>query len=232
MTRFTTHQEKWGEFLDVKVNFPEVLAKQLHSRRKRVEGKALLGTVTDAYQPVEARYKITQASLQVLAEYQHLEVHILTKSALVQRDIPVLRRLRACEVGFTVTTLERNIARVLEPYASPPQLRLAAARQLIKAGIPVWVFIAPLLPGLADTEEALFRLLQALHETGIREILLDYLNPYPAVIHRLKKAYLHYFPEALPVLEEYLRHPEIYRARIAACLQQASSMVGCQCSFA
>ena len=231
MCRFTGHQEKWGEFLDVKVNFPEVLAKQLRSRRKRTVGKVLLATVTDAYQPAEARYKITQASLEVLAEYQLLEVHILTKSALVQRDISILRQLRACEVGFTITTLERNIARVFEPYASPPQLRLAAARQLMKAGIPVWVFIAPLLPGLSDTEEALTRLLHTLQETGIEDIMLDYLNPYPAVVQHLKNAYRHYFPEALSELKDYLHQPGIYQEKIKIRLHQVSSFVGCQCNF-
>lgn len=80
MCRFTDHRENWGEFLDVKVNFPDVLAKQLRSRT-RPEGKVLLGTVTDAYQPAEAIYEITRSSLEILAEDQSLEVHILTKSS-------------------------------------------------------------------------------------------------------------------------------------------------------
>ncbi|MDD4169339.1 MAG: radical SAM protein [Desulfotomaculaceae bacterium] len=230
MCRFTGHQKKWGEFLDVKVNFPSVLAKRL-SGRARPEGKVMLSTVTDAYQPAEALYKITRSSLEVLAEYQLLEVHILTKSALVQRDLPVLRRLRACEVGVTITTMDRNIARVLEPGASPPHLRLAAARQLMQAGIPVWVFIAPLLPGLSDTEEGLISLLQTLHQTGIREILIDCLNPYPAVVHRLKNAYRRYFPGALPELEEYLRHPAIYQHKIESRLNLVNELVGCQPCF-
>jgi DNA repair photolyase len=89
MCRFRNHQENWGEYLDVKVNFPEVLAKQLNGRRHRPEGKLILGTVTDAYQPVEARYKITQSVLKILADYQRLEVHILTKSALGAEGYPV-----------------------------------------------------------------------------------------------------------------------------------------------
>lgn len=230
MCRFTGHQEKWGEFLDIKVNFPDVLAKKLNGR-VRPEGKVLLGSVTDAYQPVEARYKITRASLEILAGYQLLDVHILTKSALVQRDLPILRQLRACEVGFTITTMERNIARVIEPGASPPHLRLAAARQLIKAGIPVWVFIAPLLPGLSDTEEALTSLLLTLHEAGIKEILLDYLNPYSVVVHRLKGVYRQYFPKALPKLEEYLHYPVIYKDKIEGRLNQICRFVGCQANF-
>ncbi|MDI3534756.1 MAG: hypothetical protein PWQ82_1121 [Thermosediminibacterales bacterium] len=230
MCRFTGHQEKWGRFLDVKVNFSDILDKQLKSRI-RPEGKVLLGSVTDAYQPAEAIHKITRSSLEILADYQLLEVHILTKSALVQRDIPILRQLRACEVGFTITTLDSNIARVIEPGASPPHLRLTAARELIKAGIPVWVFIAPMLPGVTDTEKSLVRLLHAVYECGIREILMDHLNPYPAVVQRLKSAYRRYFPEALPELEEYLCYPEIYQDKIEGRVQQIGKLVDCQPKF-
>lgn len=220
MGRFTEHDENWGEFLDVKVNFPDVLARQLSRRRIPPEGKVLLGTVTDAYQPAEAHYGITRSSLEVLAGYPLMELHLLTKSDLVQGDIPILGRLRACEVGFTITTLDPKVSRMLEPGASPPNLRLAAARELMKAGIAVWVFIAPLLPGLTDTEESLGTLLQALRESGIRNVRLDKLNPYPAVIDRLKRIYRRSFPGALPRLEEYLRQPGIYRETIARRLRK------------
>ncbi len=219
MCRFTGHTEKWGEFLDVKVNFPDVLARQLSGRRTRPEGKVIIGSVTDAYQPAEARYGITRACLQVLAGYRQLEVGVLTKSHLVERDLPILRAMPSREVGFTITTLDRNIAGVLEPGASPPNLRLAAAEKLIKAGIPVWVFVAPLLPGLTDTPASLTALLRALRDAGVQEILFDHLNPYPAVANRLKGAYRRHFPAALPALEEYLRHPGGYRDEVDALLR-------------
>jgi hypothetical protein len=88
---------------------------------------------------------------------------------------------------------------------------LAAAGRLIAAGIPVWVFIAPLLPGLTDTGESLAALFRAIRAAGVRDILLDHLNPYPAAVSRLKSAYRRHFPQALPGLEEYLRHPGRYR---------------------
>jgi DNA repair photolyase len=223
MCRFSGHKEKWGEFLDVKVNFADVLARQLSGRRTRPAGKVTIGSVTDAYQPAEERYGITRASLQVLAEYQLLEVGVLTKSHLVERDIPILRALRVCEVGFTLTTLDGDVAGVLEPGASPPKARLAAAGALIKAGIPVWVFVAPLLPGLTDAERSLTALFQSLRETGVKEILFDHLNPYPAVANRMKTAYRQYFPTALPALEEYLRHPGGYWDEIGALLRSAAA---------
>lgn len=231
MCRFTGHQDQWGEFLDVKINFPEVLASQLRRRRTPPAGKILVGTVTDAYQPAEKHYELTRASLQLLAEYPLLEVHILTKSALVLRDLPLLRQLRACEVGFTITTMEEAVARIIEPHASPPALRLAAAKELQEAGIPVWVFIAPLLPGLTDTEEALVALLQALQAAGIKEILLDYLNAYPAVVHRLHEVYRRHFPGAAPALTAYLRQPGLYRAELADRLRRLGGSLGCRPYF-
>ncbi|MFA0887604.1 MAG: radical SAM protein [Synergistales bacterium] len=216
MSRFTDHTEKWGEFLDIKVNFAAVLARQLASGRKKPAGKVLVGTVTDAYQPAEADYGLTRSSLESLADYQLLDVHLLTKSALVRRDIAILRRLRSCEVGFTITTMDRKAAEILEPGASPPDLRLAAARDLLSAGIPVWVFIAPLLPGLTDSEQSLASLYGSLREAGIREARVDHLNPYPAVVHRLESVYRRHFPWALPVLRESFQRPKEYRERIDA----------------
>lgn len=230
MCRFTGHTEPWGEFLDVKINFPQVLTKQL-SGRSKPRGKVLIGTVTDAYQPAEARYQITRASLEILADYGLLEPHILTKSALVQRDIAILQRIPGAEVGFTITTMDSKVARIVEPGASAPSLRLAAARKLKAAGIPVWVFIAPLLPGLSDTEESLTQLFTALRKAGIDSISLDFLNPYPAVVSRLKKMYREHFPASLPDLEDYLRHPSTYQHDIDLRIQQVTSQLGCHPDF-
>ena len=221
MCRFTDHRGNWGEFLDFKINFPDVLARQLGGRSRR-KGKVLVGTVTDAYQPAEAQYGITRSSLNILVDHPLLEVHILTKSDLVRRDIEILHKLAACEVGFTITTMDKSISRVLEPSASSPDLRLEAAGELMKAGIPVWVFAAPLLPGLTDTEAALKTLVSALQKTGIRKVEFGSLNPYPAVARRLKSVYKRNFPWALPELEEYLRHPDGCREEIVSRIARLS----------
>lgn len=230
MCRFSGHREKWGDFLDVKINLPEILMKQLN-RRNPPKGKVLLGSVTDVYQPDEAQYKITRSILEILVEYRLMEVHILTKSSLVQRDISLLHRLPGSKVGFTITTMDQNITRIIEPGASPPDLRLAAAQKLIKEGIQVWVFIAPLLPGLSDTEKALTKLLENIHHAGIREILVDNLNPYPVVIHNLKITYRRYFPWAMSSLDEYLQHPMIYQDKIKDRFYRISGQIGCRPYF-
>lgn len=214
MSRFRDHEEEWGEFLDVKVNFAAVLARQLQACRKKPEGKVLFGTVTDAYQPAEADYGLTRSSLEILADYQLLGVHVLTKSAMVRRDISILSRLRSCEVGFTITTMDRAVSGIIEPGASPPELRLAAARDLQSSGIRVWVFIAPLLPGLTDSEASLGSLYSALREAGINEVQVDHLNPYPAVVQRLRALYRRHFPWALPALSESIQCPGRYRQKL------------------
>ena len=221
MCRFTGREEKWGEFLDIKTNFPHILAKQLAGRRRPPEGKVLIGTVTDAYQPAEVQWEITRSCLEILAGYPGMEVHILTKSGLVRRDLDLLFRLKRCEVGFTITTLDRAVAGVLEPGAPPPHVRLAAARELSEAGVAVWAFVAPLLPGLTDTELSLRELSGALRKNGIGEIRLDRLNPYPAVIHQLLETYLRHFPESLPQLEDYLGNPAGYGGEIASLVRRA-----------
>lgn len=230
MCRFTGHREPWGEFVDVKVNFPQVLAKQLKGRRVP-EGRVILGSVTDAYQPAEAWYGLTRSCLEALAGHPSLEVEILTKSSLVVRDLPLLQKLPGCSVGFTVTTAHEKAARILEPGASPPGLRLAAARRLAGAGIPVWVFIAPVLPGVGDGEEDLAGLFEELKRAGVKEVLADTLNPYPAVARRLKKVYRRHFPAALADLELCMAEPGFYRSKIKKTLAGISARFGCRLSL-
>lgn len=211
MCRFTGHEEEWGTFLDVKVNFPAILARQFERSRTTPSGKVLVGTVTDAYQPAEEKYRLTRSTLEILADHPGMEVHVLTKSALVRRDISILKRLGKCEVGFTITTLDDRAARILEPGASPPMERIEAAEELMKEGIRVWVFIAPLLPGLTDSEDSLSALLGSLREKGIKQVEFDPLNPYPAMAKRLRKTYSRHFPGLLSILEEHLRNSQSCR---------------------
>ncbi len=118
MKRFTGHSEPWGDFVDVKANVAHVLRRQL----KRVrEGTLLIGTVTDPYQPLEKRYRLTRDCLSALVPTP-LEVHILTRSPLVVRDTDILRQLSHVEVGLSITTNREDVSRSLNrgPPPSPP----------------------------------------------------------------------------------------------------------------
>lgn len=151
MKRFTGHAgDKWGKFVDVKINAPEVLAKQLARNPRR--GTILIGSVTDAYQSVEAKLKLTRQILEVLARHD-FPVSILTKSDLVVRDTDLLAQLNECEVGLTITALDDEVRQVFEPRASSPQKRISALQQLHESDITTYAFLGPILPGLTDIEE-------------------------------------------------------------------------------
>jgi DNA repair photolyase len=146
---------------------PRLLRDELSKPGYRPEVIAL-GANTDPYQPIERRLGITRGILEVLAEFRH-PVSIVTKSDLVRRDLdllaPMARQRLAC-VLVSVTTLDRKLARRMEPRAPVPERRLAALRALSEAGVPVGVLASPMIPGL--TENELEAILQAAAEAGAR----------------------------------------------------------------
>jgi len=142
MKRFTRHIEPWGSFVDVKIHAPEVLRRQL----KRAErGTIMVSSVTDAYQPVEARYELTRKCLEIISLY-NFPLSILTKSPLVLRDMDIISKFDDAEVGLTITTDDDRMRKIFEPSAPPVPARIDALKKLRKAGIRTYVFIGPLLP--------------------------------------------------------------------------------------
>lgn len=128
-----------------------------------------IGTNTDPYQPIERQYRIMREILEVLEARGH-PVGIVTKSALVTRDIDILSRMAErglAKVALSVTTMDRMLARTMEPRASTPTKRLEAIRQLSDAGIPASVMVAPIVPGLTDPE--IERILDSAYAAGARE---------------------------------------------------------------
>ncbi len=151
--------------LTAKVNAATVLERELSRPGYRPE-TIMLGANTDPYQPVERVRRITRSILEVLCRYRH-PVAIATKSALVLRDLDLLRPMsdqRLASVGISVTTLDHRLARTLEPRAASPKRRLEAIRALSDAGVPVSVMAAPMIPFVNDHE--LERILAAAAEVG------------------------------------------------------------------
>jgi DNA repair photolyase len=137
----------------VKERAPELLRQRLAARSWKPQVVALSG-VTDPYQPAERRLELTRRCLTVLAEFRN-PVAIITKSFLVTRDVDLLAELAgigAASVAVSITTLDPELARRMEPYAAPPRKRLAAIERLAVAGVPVGVMVAPVVPGLTDHE--------------------------------------------------------------------------------
>jgi DNA repair photolyase len=153
--------------LFMKPNAPELLERELSSPDYSPKIIAI-GSNTDPYQPIERRYQIVRRILEVLDRAGH-PVGIVTKSALVLRDLDILTRMAKrdlVKVAISVTTLNPKLARVMEPRASTPPLRLDALRQLVKAGVPTSTLVAPVIPALNDSE--IERILEAVAETGVR----------------------------------------------------------------
>ncbi|MFQ6015735.1 MAG: radical SAM protein [Anaerolineae bacterium] len=192
MKRFTGHREEWGHFVDVRVNAAEVLARQLKRARA---GSIMLSSVTDAYQPLERKYGISRACLEVLCHHPAFTVSILTKSDLVLRDLDILHQLQQVEVAFTITTLDDEIRRRFEPKAPPVSTRLDALAQLAEAGIATWAFYGPALPYLSDSEERMEALFQELKQVGVSYILVDSMNLRGAMWGRVRACLEEYYPE-------------------------------------
>ena len=153
--------------LFMKPNAPELLERELSSPDYSPKIIAI-GTNTDPYQPIERRYQIVRRILEVLERAGH-PVGIVTKSALVLRDVDILMRMAKrdlVKVAISITTLDPKLARVMEPRASTPPRRLEALRELVKAGVPASTLVAPVIPALNEAE--IERILQAVAETGVR----------------------------------------------------------------
>ena len=154
--------------LYAKINAAELLDKEFANPRYTPKYIAL-GAVTDPYQPIERQYKITRSILEVLDRTSH-PVGIVTKNALVARDVDILSRMAErglAKVAISITTLDRKLARQMEPRASTPGKRLEAVKILADAGVPVAVMTAPIIPALNDSE--IERILKAASEAGARE---------------------------------------------------------------
>ncbi|HHT9139121.1 MAG TPA: radical SAM protein [Candidatus Wunengus sp. YC60] len=142
MKRYTGHTEAWGSFVDVKINAPEILQRQL-KRAKR--GRILISSVTDAYQPIESKYKLTRQCLEILLQSQ-FPVDILTKSPLVLRDTDLIKKFKDIEVGITITTNDEKIRKIFEPNAPSIMARIRTLKALHDKGLKTYAFIGPVLP--------------------------------------------------------------------------------------
>jgi DNA repair photolyase len=151
MKRFTGHKEPWGEFVDVKINAPDLLREEI-TRKK--PGRIWLSGVCDPYQPLEARYELTRNCMRILAQ-SRWPVTVQTRSPLVLRDIDILKEGRDFEVGLSVTTADDSIRKLFEPKAPAIIDRIRALDELHKVGIRTYAMIAPTLPGAESLPDIL-----------------------------------------------------------------------------
>lgn len=179
----------------VKVNAPEVLRQELARRTWRRE-LVVVGAATDPYQPAEGKYRITRRILEALLAFR-TPVSLITKGTLVVRDADVLAQLAAgpgAEVNVTIGTLDPAAWRALEPGTPPPWQRLAAVRRLAAAGVPVGVFLAPIMPGINDGAQHLGAVVQAAAEAGAQWVVPLTLRLAPGVREWFLPALSRHYP--------------------------------------
>jgi len=171
MRRYSGHSEPWGQFVDVKINAPDLLARQIIKTRKK--GTIWIASVCDPYQPLEKKYELTRRLVEILIG-KDFPVVIQSKSALLRRDLDIIRRLSDVEAGFSIATEDEASARLFEPHAAPIRERIEVLKEFKAAGVRTFAFVGPLLPG---NPEKLVDLLAPV----VEHAFIDRMNYVPAV---------------------------------------------------
>ena len=174
-------RETWGDFVDVKMNIPVVLSKELKKKKCGVVG---ISTVTDPYQPVEKKYKLTRYCLEQLLKYD-FPVNIQTKSSLVVRDLDLISQFSDAEVMMSIATLNDDERQLLEPFSSSIDERLNVLRECSNVGVKTSVFFGPIYPTIA--KEDILQIIDTFIEYGASEIMIDRLNLKPGIWENVKR---------------------------------------------
>ncbi|UCF12642.1 MAG: radical SAM protein [Thermoplasmatales archaeon] len=174
-------RENWGNFIDVKSNIPLVLSKEVKNKKGGIVG---ISTVTDPYQPIEKKYKLTLNCLEQLLKYD-FPISIQTKSSLVLRDIKMVSKFSNAEVIISITTFDDNERKLLEPYASTVEKRLDALRKYAEVGIQTSVFFGPIYPSISTDE--IPEIIDTFIDYGASKIWIDSLNLKQGVWNSIKK---------------------------------------------
>jgi DNA repair photolyase len=181
-----------------------------------------IGTATDPYQPAEREYGVTRACLEELSKREGLSISVITKSNQIVRDIDIFKEIAErseLSLNITITTLRARLARLLEPRAPRPDLRMAAVKQLREAGLRVGVSASPLIPGITDREGELEAVAEAAHKAGAQWFFSGVLFLMPSAAKQFLPFIREKFPRLTKQYEEWYSKeayaPEKYRKQIA-----------------
>ena len=213
MKRFAKHGEPWGKFVDVKE-----FSGELNLHRVRPQDTILIGSVTDAYNPLEARFCITRSILSLLSDCT-ARVEILTKSALVCRDIDLLQNIPNVAVGFSMNTTDDVFRCLIEPHAAPVKERISAMRTLHEAGVSTYLFVAPIFPDISNCSDLLQK------TAGLVDyVCFENLNLRGAYRSRVMSMISQYYPEKTPLYHRiYDQGDHSYWDALADELRQSCS---------
>src|SRR5271163_4876082 len=220
----------------VKQHAAHLLRQEL--RKVKPGEEIAIGTATDPYQPAEKRFEITRAILEEFARHRGLEIGIVTKSNLVLRDIDLLKQVAETNrlyINITITTLKVELARILEPRAPRPDLRLEAMQKLNQAGIAAGVICAPVLPGITDSPRDLEALVRATAKAGGKYVFANslFLKPCSAAV------FLPFLEKEFPQLVETYRKrfqdraflPESYHKPLSQLMKRLREKYGIRSAY-
>ncbi|HLB95378.1 MAG TPA: radical SAM protein [Patescibacteria group bacterium] len=204
--RWKHPNEEWGEFLDVKINAPEVLKDELEKLASKYKskdfGSIFFSSVTDPYNGFEAKYQVTRKCLEVLTNFGYKgKIGILTKSPLLTRDIDFFRKLNL-EAGLTITTLDDEVVKFLEGNAPPASARINALKTLNEAGVSAYAFVGPLLPYFIADKATLEKLFVKIKDAGVNKLYVEHINLSPRIKSRLYRYLRKTNPKLVPVFEQ------------------------------
>jgi DNA repair photolyase len=224
MQRFHPHAEPWGEFVDVKINAVETLKRQL---RRAAPGEVFVSSACDGWQPVEAEYGLTRRCCELLLGHG-FHVSVLTKSALVRRDLDVFQG-RNATVGVTITTLDQGLADLWEPHASSVEGRLGVIAEARRRGLKTSIMFGPLLPGLSDDQASLDAMFERAAGLDVDAVWVDAMNPRPKVWPAVAALLRGRFPERAGMYRRVLfdaRARAEYLAEVGARVAEAAERAG------
>lgn len=180
MCRFLDEKERWGRFVYPKINLPDVLMGQV----KKANGKSVVfSTATDAYQPLEAKFGVTRACLELLSKV-NCRIDILTKSTLVARDIDLIAKFDRPSIGFSMSYHDERLRAAFEDDSAPIRARVDTLKMFRQKGVATWIFMSPILPLVTNID----RIIEIAAATGC-DLSMDFLTPYPRILRSLAISY-------------------------------------------
>jgi len=223
--RYTGHEdEPWGSFVDVKINAPEVLIKDIRKLKicsndtyhRNKYPSIFFSSVCDPYQPVEAKYKLTRRCLEILSGFP-FSISILTQSKLVARDIDLFKKFKDIDVGLSFITMDEKATRIFQPQVASPQQKVEALKKLHQAGIKTYIHVGPILPHFTDFEE-IFRATYR----WIRSAMGETLNTRGENWTNLIKALSFHYPKLLPEFKKWKFQDSNYYHQVEMDFEKAA----------
>ncbi|MCE5314515.1 MAG: radical SAM protein [Armatimonadota bacterium] len=210
MRKFTGHVEPWGQYLDVKINAPEVLAREV---TRKPAGRIFFSSACDGWQSAERKYELTRRCLKIAAD-AGFGISTLTKSALISRDLDILSSAPDASLGCTITTLDESLRRKIEPAASSSTDRIRVLERASEMGVRTYIFCGPLLPGITDTPGNIEAMFARLSQLNVNSILVDKLNFRSGVLESMLEFLGRFQPRLIPVYRKLYLDPQEYEAYV------------------